>query len=176
MIFRKAKEADLQAISDIYSAQESGKVYIGWIRDVYPTYETAESSLRRGDLFVQQDEDLIVGAAIINHQQVDVYKNIKWKYEASDHEVMVLNTLVISPKVSRKGYGRSFVKFYEEYALSHNCHYLRIDTNAKNSNARAMYKKLGYSEMGTVPCVFNGIDGVNLVMLEKRLYDEDNKN
>ena len=46
---------------------------------------------------------------------------------------------------------------------------LRMDTNAKNENARRFYKKLGYSEVGIVPCVFNGIDGVNLVLLEKKL-------
>ena len=32
-----------------------------------------------------------------------------------------------------------------------------------------MYQKLGYEEIGIVPCVFNGIEGVQLVLLEKRL-------
>lgn len=112
---------------------------------------------------------MIVGAAIINQEQVDVYKNANWNYEAPDNEVMVLHTLVVSPKASRRGCGTSFVSFYEEYALSNNCHYLRIDTNEKNTQARAMYKKLGYSEIDIVPCVFNGIDGVHLVLLEKNL-------
>ena len=35
--------------------------------------------------------------------------------------------------------------------------------------ARAMYQKLGYEERGIVPCVFNGIPGVQLVCLEKYL-------
>ena len=38
-----------------------------------------------------------------------------------------------------------FVEFYEQYALSNGCPYLRIDTNERNARARAMYKKLGYS-------------------------------
>ena len=168
MIIRKATEKDLQAIADIYSdihsAEEDGTFSIGWIRDIYPTYKTAELSLQRGDLFVEEDDGLIVGAAIINQEQVDVYKNANWNYEAPDNEVMVLHTLVVSPKASRRGCGTSFVSFYEEYALSNNCHYLRIDTNEKNTQARAMYKKLGYSEIDIVPCVFNGIDGVHLVL------------
>jgi len=81
----------------------------------------------------------------------------------------VLHTLVISPSVSRQGCGRAFVDFYERYALANGCPYLRMDTNEKNVRARAMYKKLGYTEIGAVPCVFNGIEGVNLVLLEKRL-------
>jgi len=32
-----------------------------------------------------------------------------------------------------------------------------------------MYKSLGYKEIGIVPCKFNGIDGVNLVLLEKKV-------
>ena len=43
----------------------------------------------------------------------------------------------------------------------------RIDTNARNTAARAMYRKLGYKEIGTVPTTFNGIPGVDLVLLEK---------
>ena len=49
------------------------------------------------------------------------------------------------------------------------CTVLRIDTNARNLRARAMYAKLGYREAGTVPCVFNGIPDVQLVLLEKKL-------
>ena len=46
---------------------------------------------------------------------------------------------------------------------------LRIDTNERNAAARAMYKKHGYIESGVAPTVFNGIPGVMLVCMEKRL-------
>lgn len=82
---------------------------------------------------------------------------------------MVLHTLVIDPMLTGKGYGKSFVDFYETYAISQGCHYLRMDTQAKNKNARAMYKKLGYKEIDIVPCVFNGIKDVQLVLLEKKV-------
>ena len=44
-----------------------------------------------------------------------------------------------------------------------------MDTNQKNARARALYAKLGYSEPDVVPCTFNGIEGVQLVCLEKTL-------
>ena len=40
-------------------------------------------------------------------------------------------------------------------------------TNEKNKKARALYNKIGYREAGVVPCIFNGIEGVPLVCLEK---------
>ena len=80
---------------------------------------------------------------------------------------MVLHTLTVSPKAAKQGIGRAFVAFYEEYARENGCTVLRIDTNAKNTVARSFYQKLGFREAGIVPCVFNGIPGVNLVLLEK---------
>lgn len=175
MIFRKATTEDIPAIADIYddihTEEEAGRTSVGWIRGVYPTGKTAEAALLRGDLFVAEDNGIIVGTAIINQQQVDVYAGAGWEFPAQESQVMVLHTLVISPRVFGKGYGKAFVKFYEAHALSQGCPYLRMDTNARNTRARAMYKKLGYREIGIVPCVFNGIEGVQLVLLEKRLTE-----
>lgn len=172
MTIRKAEATDILAISaiyeDIHTLEEAGETSIGWIRKVYPTEQTACAALERGDLFVLVDGD-VVGAAIINRIQVDVYAGAPWKYPADDEQVMVLHTLVISPKAARKGYGSRFVQFYEQYAREHNSPFLRMDTNVRNLRARAMYRKLGYEEIAIVPCVFNGIEGVQLVLLEKRL-------
>ena len=173
MTFRKATQADIPAIAEIYSdihtQEENGEVTIGWIRSVYPTEATAQAGLARDDLFVGEENGRIVGAAVINQTQVAEYALGQWKHPAADEEVMVLHTLVISPKVARGGYGQKFVAFYEQFARAHDCPYLRIDTNARNVRARAMYRKLGFEEIGIVPCVFNGIEGVQLVLLEKKL-------
>ena len=94
-------EKDLPEVNRIYeeihTEEENGNVSIGWIRGIYPTEDTAGRALQRGDLFVEDDNG-IVGAAIINQQQVDSYKNAKWNYDIPEQEVMVLHTLVISPK------------------------------------------------------------------------------
>ena len=173
MVIRKAVQADLDGISalfsDIHTAEETGLVTIGWCRDVYPTERTAQAALDRGDLFVAEENGTLVGSAILNQQQVDVYDGADWSCDVPDGQVMVLHTLVISPRVLRKGYGQKFVAFYERYAAEHGCPCLRIDTNERNRNARALYAKLGYTEVDVKPCVFNGIEGVRLVLLEKCL-------
>ena len=201
MIFRKATQKDISAVAEIYSdvhtAEEQGLAVIGWVREIYPTAETARAAQGRGDLFVAEvclnefaEKDMecencgesrsagsdgdsgkkkIVGTAIINKSQVDVYEGAPWKYLAPENQVMVLHTLVIDPKESGKGYGAAFVRFYEQYALKHGCLYLRMDTIAINARARALYKKLGYTEIDIVPCVLNGIENVPLVLLEKKL-------
>ena len=172
-MIRKAVQADIPAVAAIYdklhTEEEAGRVTIGWIRGVYHTEDTAWQALSRGDLFVQEDSGRIVGAAIINQTQVDAYYGGPWQCAAADSEVMVLHTLVIDPDAAGKGYGKRFVAFYEDYARENGCKVLRMDTNSRNLRARAMYAKLGYRESGIVPCVFNGIAGVGLVLLEKML-------
>ena len=173
VVIRKAEAGDIDAVEAVYdeihSAEEAGELTIGWIRGVYPVRATAEAALQRGDLFVLEDGGQVRGAAVINQIQVDVYAGAPWKHAAEDNEVLVLHTLVISPESGRKGYGKRFIRFYEDYASEHGCPELRIDTNARNLTAREMYRKLGYEEIAVVPTEFNGISGVDLVLLEKYL-------
>ena len=167
-MIRKATWDDLDAVERLYhethDAEEAGVITTGWKRMVYPVWATAVAALERDDLFVLVDDGRIIGSGIINQIQVDVYEGAPWKYPVPDDQVCVLHTMMISPGKFGKGYAREFLQFYEEYALEHGCTELRIDTNA-----RAMYRNHGYSEIDIVPTTFNGIPGIRLVLLEKDL-------
>ena len=171
--FRKADASDADAIENIYEmthdAEEAGKTATGWQRGVYPTPQTAEDSLDRGDMYVAEIDGRVIATGIINQEQVDVYADCDWKYKVPDDKVAVLHTLAVDPDTRGRGIGQSFVRFYEQLARDWGCEVLRIDTNATNTAARSMYKKLGYIETDIVPTVFNGIPGINLVLMEKKL-------
>ena len=170
---RKATPTDLDSVETIYNelhqAEEDHLISVGWKRGIYPVRSTAEEALIRDDLFVLECNGNVLGSGMINKIQVDVYLEAPWEYDAEDDQICVLHTLVISPRASGKGLGTRFVRFYEEYAKEHGCSELRLDTNELNKVARAMYAKLGYKEISIVPTTFNGIPGVNLVLLEKTM-------
>ena len=172
-MIRKAYMDDLDRIEEIYNEIhteiEEGRARIGWIRGVYPTRSDAEESIRRREMFVLEESGRVVAAGRINQYQGPEYDGAVWSFDADPDDVMVLHTLVVSPKCKGRGHGRSFAAFYEDYARKCGCSVLRIDTNAINIPARALYKKLGYAEACIIPTSFNGIDGVNLVCLDKRL-------
>ena len=172
-MIRKATLDDLDAISAIYDAihdrEEAGLAVIGWNRAIYPTRASGEASIRAGDMYVLEEEGRVLAAAKINQKQEESYAQGTWTHEAAESEVLVLHTLVVHPEAAGRGIGKRFVAFYEECAARMACPYLRMDTNARNAAARALYRKLGYTEVSIVPCVFNGIAGVNLVLLEKTL-------
>ena len=173
MNIRRAMVFDLPGVvrlyDDTHEAERRGIITTGWLPGVYPVRATAEAALQRGDLFVMEENNQIYGSALINQIQVDVYEGAPWEHDVPPDQVCVLHTLVIDPAVQHRGLGRAFLEYYEDYARAHGCCYLRIDTNARNERARAMYKKLGYREIAVVPTVFNGIPDVNLVLLEKYL-------
>ena len=173
MLYRKAEEKDIPAIaqiySDIHTQEESGAVTIGWNRAIYPTEQTAHAALQRGDLFVQETDGRVTGAAIINRIQVESYFDAHWQYQAPEDKVMVLHTMAVHPKMQGRGIATEFVRFYERYAAEQGCTCLRLDTNATNKPGRTLYPKLGYREAGVVPCTFNGIEGVDLLCYEKSL-------
>ena len=172
-MIRKATESDIPAVAEIYAHilanEDPAKPATGWLKGIYPVEATARAALGRDDLFVCIEDGKVVASAIINRTQVDVYADCKWSLECEDDEVMVLHTLTVEPDCAGRGIGRKFVAFYEDYAREHNCKALRIDTNAVNITARGLYSKLGYTEVGIVPCVFNGIPNVMLVCMEKLL-------
>ena len=169
--------AQILAIYDrILTMEEQKMTSIGWKRGIYPTERTIQEALREHELFVMEGlseetgSSRVVGAARINHIQVPEYAQAHWEYpDIPDEEVLVLHTLVIDPVCSGKGYGTAFVEFYENYAKTMGCRSLRMDTNEKNIPARRLYHRLGFSERGIIPCVFQGIEGVWLVCLEKKI-------
>ena len=172
-MIRKAEAHDLDAVTGLYDAihqaEAEGRLCVGWEKDVYPVRATAQAALVRGDLFVMERHGRIVGSGIINQIQVDVYEGAPWRHTADADQVCVLHTLVIDPVCRGQGLGQAFAAYYEEYARARGWRELRIDTNARNTAARALYRKRGYTEIGIVPTVFNGIPGVQLVLLEKWL-------
>lgn len=173
-MIRKATLHDIDAIVAIYDAiltkeEASPVTVVGWLRGVYPTAQTARTSLQLDELYVMEVDSHVVAAAKINREQVPEYANCHWQYDAPPEQVLVIHTLVVDPAVQGRGYATQFVAFYEEMARQMNCPYLRMDTNAHNKPARALYKRLGYTEPGIVDCVFNGIPSVHLVCLEKKL-------
>ena len=100
MTIRSATINDIPDIVRIYdgliSLEEIGSGKTGWIRGIYPTIDTAYDALKENSLFVGFENETIVGSAIINKIQPDIYKNANWITSASDNEVMVLHTLSIN--------------------------------------------------------------------------------
>ena len=114
-MFRKATTADLDAIaaiySDIHTEIEAGRASIGWIREIYPTRATAQASIEQGDMYVMEENGIVLAAGRINQYQGPEYRDAVWSFDAEADKVLVLHTLVVSPKCKGRGIGTAFVAF-----------------------------------------------------------------
>ena len=174
MNIRRAAEADVQGISAIYEAihdrEDAGLITTGWQRGVYPTAETALDAIKKGTMYVMEDDSgNILASAKMDHNQGEEYARAQWRHDTPPERVLVMHTLVVAPEHEGHGLGRNFIYFYADRARSLGCESLRMDTNVRNLAARRLYGKLGFEEVGEVACCFNGIPGVKLVCLEKYL-------
>lgn len=173
MIIRKANANDVDAVAKIYEEiheeEALGKITTGWLKGIYPLRPNAQNAFEKDWLYVAEIDGKVVSSIIINKDQGPIYKEAEWEFEAADDEVIVLHTLVVSPSCKQNGIGTKMIAFSEQFALDNGCREIRMDTNARNTIARKLYKKLGYKEVSIVPCVFNGIPDVQLVCLEKHL-------
>ena len=156
MLVRKAVPADIPAVTAIYEAlldrEERGELSTGWTRGVYPTEQTALDALAAGTLYVLEDGGRVAAAAKLDQNQMAQYSQCTWRHDAPPEQVLDA-AAACGRKVARET----------------DRPYLRIDTNARNTPARALYKKLGYTEAGIVAGTFNGIPNVQLVCLEKKV-------
>lgn len=138
----------------------------GWVRGVYPSKETAETAIKNGVMFVCEKDGVLGACAKIDEDEPEVYKKAEVAvFGKSDGAAYSC----LRPRLQGKGFAKELVNFYEEIAIKNRCECLRMDTNVKNIQARNMYKHLGFSEAGEIDCVFNGIPGMRLVFLEKKL-------
>lgn len=173
-MIRKATEGDIDAVVRIYEAilekeEKTGVEFVGWVRGIYPTRQTALDGLDQGTLFVFEEDGEIIATAKIDNVQAPEYAECDWEYDVPYDKVMVLHTLAVDPARSGRGIGGRMVGFYEKHAMENGCDYLRIDTNVKNTPARNIYEKHGYARAGTVKCSFRGINDVYLACYEKKL-------
>jgi len=164
IVFRKATMQDVDSIEQIYeeilTKEEDGEVYTNWKRNVYPIRQTAVDAVNADTMYVEEEDDVIVAAANLNQLQLPEYDKIPWNVQADPEEVFVIHTLVVSPKNSRKGYAKNFVKYSIALAKDRKYKTIRLDTYEGNLPACNLYTSLGFQYAGATDFDFHSIPEV----------------
>ena len=173
-MIRPAQPADLPAVARIYEEildQEDRRPvsYTNWQRGKYPTLDTARGALEDGTLYVGEENGALYAAVILNGVQLPEYDLIPWQFQAPRDRVMVIHTLVVSPRSSGRGRAREMVAFCEEEGRRLGKTVMLLDTYEGNAPANAMYPRLGYRFAGRARFLFQGFLDEVLHCYEKKL-------
>ena len=98
---RTAAPADYERVRDFYyfltDAMQDAQYPPGWEKDVYPTQEFLQQSIRNGELYLGESEGRLLSCMVTNHQYNAGYRAAQWSVAASDSELLVIHALGVHP-------------------------------------------------------------------------------
>ena len=159
-MIRKATLEDINSIAKLYDRvidyqAENGR-YMSWIKNVYPTAQTASDALSLDTLYVYDANGKIAASVILNCIQPDEYKAIKWTTASDERDAIVIHTLCVDPEFMGMGIGSELLSFTKKLAKSLNCASIRLATNSKNTGAIHLYEKNGFTIIGYDKVLLDG--------------------
>ena len=158
MIIRKAEAKQFQAVRELYydiidAVGDSGDS-VGWKRDIYPAPDFLFDSIRRGELFIAEEGDTIVGAMVLNHLSNEEYQSFDWPTQAEESEITMIHALGIRPSCRGKGCARQMVRFALDHAREYGQKVIRLDVLKGNVAAKKLYTGMGFRYLHSLPMYY----------------------
>ncbi len=141
-------------------------MYVGWQKDIYPSPEFLEDSIRKGELYLVYEGDSIVAAMVLNHDYNEGYKGFQWQIEADDSEIMVIHALGVHPAHSGRGYAAALVREAIETARDSGMKTMRLDVLEGNTPAEDLYTFFGFQYMGDMEMFYEDVGWTNFRLFE----------
>lgn len=144
----KANEADFTRVRDAYleiiDHSPNLKQYARWEYGKHPTDEALMEFITAGTLYLLMDGADIAGVGAITPGQGEDYRQVQWRVDAKDHEVMTLHLFGILPHYQGAGVGKVMMRKALDMAAENGLKVFRLDTLASNVPAQRFYESLGF--------------------------------
>ncbi len=173
MLIRKAETDEYEAVRSFYHSLIDAVAELpygaGWVKDVYPSPEFLEESVRDGCLFIGTQDGSIAAAMVLNHECNDGYRGFAWPTEASDEEITVIHALGVHPAYGRRGYAGQMVRFAIDRARREKQKVIRLDVLKGNLPAEKLYSGIGFRYLHTLPLFYEDTGWTEYELYEYRL-------
>jgi len=150
MIIRKANKTDLKNIMKMYKSCVTGMLENGinqW-DDTYPNTEIISEDLNVGTYYVAEIDGTIIGGVNIDKNQDNTYLTLDW--EDKSDSFLVVHRLGVKEEFWNKKIGKYLMLFTENLVIEKGLKSIRLDTYSGNLKAMEFYRRIGYSELGTI--------------------------
>jgi HAD superfamily hydrolase (TIGR01509 family) len=143
--------------------------------DGYPNIDTFLQDIEQGVLYVEEQNDQVVGVACISDEEEIAYRNIfegHW-LTLNNQKAMVVHRLAIKKEYYRTGIAKRFLRFAETLTREKNYASIRIDTHEKNIEMNQLLLHLGYTRCGIIYLSRQGVINNKRTAYEKIIYPID---
>ena len=150
MIIRKANKLDLISIMKMYRSCITAMLGNGidqW-DDYYPNSDTINEDLNSDTYYVAEIDRVIIGGINIDENQDDTYLDLNWKDKSNSF--LVVHRLAVKEDFWNKKIGKDLMLFCEKLVVKKGLKSIRLDTYSGNPKAMQFYRRLGYSQVGTI--------------------------
>ena len=150
MTIRKANKTDLDNIMLMYKSCVKGMLTndIDQWDDTYPNSEIISQDLNVGTYYVAEVNEEIIGGINIDQKQDKTYLEIDW--EDTSNSFLVVHRLGVKEEFWNKKIGKDLMLFAEKLVEERRLKSIRLDTYSGNPKAMEFYRRLGYTELGTI--------------------------
>lgn len=146
--YRLGKPEDIEAITVLIqeAIQEMEKHGIYQWDELYPAAADFEDDIRKGNLYVAEENEKIIALYVISCESDEAYNNAEWKYPRETS--LVLHRFCVSPGFQNRGIGKKVLNKIESQIRSMGYDSLRLDVFTKNPYAQKLYRNNGYEVRG----------------------------
>ena len=150
MIIRKANKSDLDNIMLMYKSCVKGMIAndIDQWDETYPNAGVIIEDLIAQSYFVAIENEIIIGGINIDQNQAPTYLPIDWKDKTN--QFLVVHRLGVMQEFWNKKIGKDLMLFTEKLVIEKGLKSIRLDTYSGNPKAMEFYRRLGYTELGTI--------------------------
>lgn len=147
-MIRLAVSEDIDKVEEGYrehfAYEREHGAYTVFQEGIYPTRKEAMEAYENKNLYVYEEDGMIMGSVILDQEQPEEYRKINWQGPSSDDKVLVVHLLMVRPSAAGKGVGSALVDYAVEEGRRRSCAAVRLDTGTQNIPAASLYKKKGF--------------------------------
>jgi len=116
--------------------------------DFYPNIEILQNDISKGNLFVAELKNEIIGIVALSPSFPKQYEAIPWKYKSK--MANSIHRFAVSPKKKDPNLAKKLIYFVEDLSRKQGYDVIRLDTYSKNTIANKFYSKMGYKYAGDI--------------------------
>tara|TARA_Y100000385_G_scaffold238504_1_gene253521 strand:- start:14266 stop:14763 length:498 start_codon:yes stop_codon:yes gene_type:complete len=148
-MIRKATVLDLNSIMQITKscAKHMINQQIFQWNEHYPNRNAFENDVRRGELYLFEKNEIIMGSIVMTTIKDEEYVPIKWLTKDKN---IYIHRLAVHPKFQGKGIAQQMMTFAENYAKTNGYFSVRLDTFSQNKRNQKFYEIRGYKRLGNI--------------------------